>query len=243
MSKRRQMRAVFNSPGWSGTYFAALIPFLLVGAIGVIMTVTTAAARGVLDSYVPKETDRSAFANHAREGIRLFVAGQYQAAIEQFSKAIQLEPDNALAYYHRGISYQRLRAQAEALSDFTVAIEKGPPNDFAYLNRGAVRAKLGLLLEAESDFNAALKIDPTRPDTYYNRSLLFLKTNRIQMAIDDITTGIGLNPKDAKAYYLRANALEMLHRHDEVRRDLDEALRLDPTFAPARRLLDSLKHK
>ena len=193
-------------------------------------------------SYAPAENDVSAFAIKAREGIRLFLAGEYQSAIDVLTAAIALEPNNALAYYHRGIAYQRLKAYPQALSDFTVVIDKGAPIDFAYLNRGAVRTKLGLMLEAESDFDAALKMEPTRPDTYFNRALLFLKTNRGQQAIDDITKGIGFNPKDAKAYFLRASALETFHRHSEARHDLDEALRLDPDLAPARELLKRLDH-
>lgn len=199
--------------------------------------------RGDAQPYnAPPETDRSEFAQKTREGVRLFLAGQYQSAVDILTEAIRLQPGDPLAYYHRGIAYQRLRAYAQALSDFTVVIEKGPPFDYAYLNRGAVRAKLGLMVEAESDFDAALKLEPTRPDTYFNRALLFLKTNRNQMAIDDITKGIGFNPQDAKAYFLRANALETFHRHDEARRDLAEALKLEPGLIQAQDLLKRLDH-
>lgn len=220
-----------------------------VAAIGVPSTPTSNSrssiiyTRGDIQPYAaPPDSDHSEFARLAREGIRLFLDGQYQPAVDILTKAIALEPDNALAYYHRGIAFQRLKFYAQALSDFTVVIEKGPPIDFAFLNRGAVRAKLGLMREAESDFDAALKIEPTRPDTYFNRALLFLKTNRGQEAIDDISKGIGFNPKDAKAYFLRASALETFHRHDEVRRDLEEALRIDPGLVSAQNLLKRLDH-
>lgn len=200
-------------------------------------------SRGDAQSYgPPSESDRSEYSQKTREGVRLFLAGQYQPAVDILTEAIRLQPGDPLAYYHRGIAYQRLKAYAQALSDFTVAIEKGPPFDSAYLNRGAVRAKLGLMVEAESDFDAALKLEPNRPDTYFNRALLFLKTNRGQMAIDDITKGIGFNPEDAKAYFLRANALETFHRHDEARRDLSEALRLEPGLIQAQELLKRLDH-
>lgn len=198
---------------------------------------------GDLRSYTPRDDDRSEFADKAREGVRLFVAGQYQAAIDVLTAAIFLQPDNPMAYYHRGIAYQRLKAYDQALSDFTVVIEKGEPIDFAYLNRGAIRVKLGFMKEAESDFDAALKINPSRPDTYFNRALLFLKTNRGEEAIENITKGIGFNPQDPKAYFLRASALETYHRHDEARRDLDQALKLDPNLMPARALLKRLDHQ
>lgn len=200
-------------------------------------------SRGDAQAYTaPPETDKSEFAQKAREGVRLFLFGQYQPAVDILTEAIRLKPGDALAYYHRGIAYQRLKAYGQALSDFTVVIEKGPPFDYAYLNRGAVRAKLGLMIEAELDFDAALKLEPTRPDTYFNRALLFLKTNRGQLAIDDITKGIGFNPQDAKAYFLRANALETFHRHDEARRDLTEALKLEPGLVQAQDLLKRLDH-
>ena len=188
-------------------------------------------------AYLPDENDRREYAAKAREGRRLFQSGDFIGAVKIFTQAIALEPSDALAYYHRGIAHQKLRAYSEALADFTIAIEKGPEVDSAYLNRGAVRTKLGMNIEAEADFDAALKIEPTRPDTYLNRALLFLKTNRVQHAIDDVSKAISLNPGDAKPHYLRASILEMSHRHPEVRFDLQRALELDPNFFKARELL------
>jgi Flp pilus assembly protein TadD len=36
-------------------------------------------------------------------------SGKFHQAIEDYSAAINAEPDNAFAYYNRGISYDRLK--------------------------------------------------------------------------------------------------------------------------------------
>ena len=42
---------------------------------------------------------------------------QHQRAIEEFDKAIQLDPDNAGAYYNRGVAYAFLGQDAKADAD------------------------------------------------------------------------------------------------------------------------------
>ena len=47
--------------------------------------------------------------------------GQYQTAINDYTKAIQLDPDYALAYEWRGNSYRNLGQTANANADKTKA--------------------------------------------------------------------------------------------------------------------------
>ena len=47
--------------------------------------------------------------------------GEYQTAIADFNKAIELDPDFADAYYNRGDAYYSLYQDAEADADFAKA--------------------------------------------------------------------------------------------------------------------------
>ena len=47
--------------------------------------------------------------------------GEYQRAIEDFDKAIQLDPDDAWAYSKRSSAYKRLGQKAKAEADYDKA--------------------------------------------------------------------------------------------------------------------------
>ena len=68
--------------------------------------------------------------------------GQYQTAIADFDKAIQLDPDDAFAYISRGVSYAQLGQHATSVADFTTVILRAPYHAKAYNNRGHRLPKL-----------------------------------------------------------------------------------------------------
>ncbi|MBW1915530.1 MAG: tetratricopeptide repeat protein [Deltaproteobacteria bacterium] len=62
--------------------------------------------------------------------------GQYDQAISDFNKAIQINPRFAKAYYNRGVAYKRKGQYDQAISDYNKAIEINPRDALAYYNRG-----------------------------------------------------------------------------------------------------------
>ena len=69
-------------------------------------------------------------------GIEEYEKGNYQEAIENFSKAIDAYPDDASLYNNRGLTYFELKKYDKALSDFSKAIQLKPDYTVAYCNRG-----------------------------------------------------------------------------------------------------------
>ena len=59
----------------------------------------------------------------------------YYGAIADYTKAIELDPNNANAYYNRGLSKLNLKNYYGAIADNTKAIELDPNNADAYFNR------------------------------------------------------------------------------------------------------------
>ncbi len=51
---------------------------------------------------------------------------KYDEAIEDYTKAIHLDPDFALAYNNRGVVYHNLEKYDEAIEDYTEAIRLDP---------------------------------------------------------------------------------------------------------------------
>lgn len=60
----------------------------------------------------------------------------YNAAIEDYTRAIKIDPKNAYAYYNRGISLDRKGDFDEAIKNFTIAISLEPNKADFHHNRG-----------------------------------------------------------------------------------------------------------
>ena len=62
--------------------------------------------------------------------------GDYYGAISDYTKAIELNPNDAAAYHNRGWSKNKLKDYNGAIADYNKAIELDPNYTDAYHNRG-----------------------------------------------------------------------------------------------------------
>jgi len=70
------------------------------------------------------------------EGIDKTYKGDFESALKDFDKAIELKADYSEAYYQRGNVKFNLRNYNEAIMDYNKAIEINPDYADAYVNRG-----------------------------------------------------------------------------------------------------------
>ena len=66
----------------------------------------------------------------------------YEDAIEDYTKAIEIEPDNVFAYRLRGDSKCKLGDYQGAIDDYTKAIEIEPNKAYLYNYRASAKRKL-----------------------------------------------------------------------------------------------------
>ena len=65
-----------------------------------------------------------------------YMLGNNPAALEDFSKSIRLDPEDATAYFNRGVAYYILGAHnADAVADFKKAAELNPKDAYAAIWR------------------------------------------------------------------------------------------------------------
>ena len=64
-------------------------------------------------------------------------------AIEDYTEAIRLDPELAVAYSNRGLAYDELGQMERAVADFDEAIRLDPQLALAYHNRGNAYYKTG----------------------------------------------------------------------------------------------------
>jgi Flp pilus assembly protein TadD len=76
----------------------------------------------------------------------------YEAAIEAYSKLLDLSPKNIKAYNSRAFLFAKLGRFKEAVQDYSTVIHIDPTNSHAFHNRGISYDKMGLIDLAITDF-------------------------------------------------------------------------------------------
>ena len=144
-------------------------------------------------------------------GVAEYETGNYDKAIEYFTKAIESEPMNAIAYNYRGLAYSqtgfwfvsREPFYKKAIPDYTKAIELDPKYVDAYCNRGIAYNQLfhcysevfpnedfwGKDFEkyekALADFERVLELDPTYALAYAGKGEAYFRIGELDKAIEE----------------------------------------------------------
>jgi len=88
-------------------------------------------------------------------GVAYAKLNEYERAIKDYDKAIELNPNYAETYYNRGNAYAKLNKYERAIKDFSKAIELNPNYAKAYGNRGIAYSKIHRYEESARDLKKA----------------------------------------------------------------------------------------
>lgn len=89
--------------------------------------------------------------------------GNRQAAVEDYSSAIKIQPDFLQAYVARGYAQMVEGALSEAIEDFSLVLRVDPDVFVARFNRALAYERLGERDLAAADFRKAAVLQPDNP--------------------------------------------------------------------------------
>jgi len=126
--------------------------------------------------------------NEFVSGTMHFESGEYQKAIDDFSKAIESDPKLAEAYSIRGLSYSKLDEHEKAIEDYTKAIElKIAEEAIWYYHRAYSYEELREYQKAIDDYTKATESNPP----FYMKDMMRWS---LEKALEDYSKHINLNP-------------------------------------------------
>ncbi len=188
-------------------------------------------------------------AGYEKSGVVEFNNGNYRKAIENYTRGLESDQDNASLYNNRGLAYCGLEKYAKAVADYDKAIEIKPDFADAYYNRGLAYFKKGSSYNLEprkkaiKDFTMAIELQPDFADAYYNRAVAYTEQihyhhkystippkfpsedmDNYNKALTDYTRALDLDPSYVLAYQGRGN---LFYRHgdwDLANKEYDKAL-------------------
>lgn len=175
-------------------------------ASGAVNSVTAANSNGM-----PKQSAEDALdsRNIWIKGMDYAEKGQYDLAIQEYNKAIQLYPTMSLYYIDRG------RAHSMKVDEF---VSKG--------NQADAEKSASLAL---NDFNEAIRLSPKSAEAYIERGRYYYLAQEDQKALDDLSKAIELDKninKSIRAYYTRSKIYEYLGETGKAEADMKKYLEL-----------------
>ena len=169
------------------------------------------------------------------EAWKLYDKSDYNGAIKLHSEAIELNPNNALAYYGRAYAYDDLKDYQKAIEDCTKAVQFDSPRLVdAYNNRGEAYRKSGIYAKAIEDYNKAIELNSNYFRAYSNRGIAYRSLGNYDKAFADYNKAIELNPNYEYVYNNRGWAYYCLKQYEKALKDFDKAIELNPNFTLAK---------
>ena len=156
-------------------------------------------------------------------------AGNYEAALEDAGKALELDNQSAEAHYIKGESNFNLKKFESALEDFGKAFELGYDEKSIYIFRGKCLYYLRRFKEALEVLNEALKLNDEDSEIYCFMGICYYKNDK-EKAFHNLNKSIELKTKNPEAFYYRACYYYSNKKDIDALDDLSEAIRLDDRY-------------
>ncbi|MEQ9359453.1 tetratricopeptide repeat protein [Coleofasciculus chthonoplastes] len=161
-----------------------------------------------------------------KRGLCLSNLQRYEEALVSCDKAIELDPNYALAWVLRGLVLDDLERYEEALVSYDKAIELDPSYAEAWRQRGLVLQKLERYEEALVSYEKAIELDPNSAPIWLNRGLVLEKLERYEEDLVSCYKAIELGYQDSSVFFTGAIAILGLNRWDEGIVALENAFQL-----------------
>jgi Tfp pilus assembly protein PilF len=184
----------------------------------------------------PGERGELRTADYREQGLSYVRQGQDDAAIEAFKKAVQVNPNDYVAYKHLGERYGEKGLVDEAMVAFQRALAINPNDGHVYANLGRLYDSRGQLAEALSQFDHALQLDPGSAYTHNLRCLTLRKMGKVPEAVEACNNAIAAEP----GYKYLGLLYSQLGKPEVAILAFKKVLEIDPKFVAAHEQLADL---
>jgi tetratricopeptide (TPR) repeat protein len=149
------------------------------------------------------------------KGVALVMEGKHNEAIEAFNKAIELNPQDAVAYNNRGAAYGQTGNYKQQIEDSTKALQINPKDAVAFNNRGVAYGELGNYEQEIEDCTKAIELNPNLAMAYYHRGIAYHKLGNRKQAMKDKNKAYALNPRKTWGKVEVVTSQAAVHTADE----------------------------
>lgn len=177
------------------------------------------------------------YIGHFNRGWAYFNGGDYDKALADFDKSIELKSDYADTYFSRAIAQHMRGARDECLADLDVYLEKKGATAEAYINRARMFRIRKEPSRAFSEVQSAASVDPDNDKVEALRALVLTDLGEHGPARVAAERAVSHAPKEAGPYYARAFVAFAEGKLDDARTDVEKTISIKDKFTAAHTLL------
>jgi tetratricopeptide (TPR) repeat protein len=167
------------------------------------------------------------------EGNRFFREGAYEAALEQYTKAIQLDPRNGSYYTSRGATYGKLGMYEKGLKELEKAISVDPSLEEPYYLVESFYAELDLTDTAIDFLQKKSARSPNNGVIAVALGYAYYRKGELDKARAEMERAISINPLYPLAHTGLGVVLLTENRDEEAKSAFERALELKPDYPEA----------
>jgi tetratricopeptide (TPR) repeat protein len=154
--------------------------------------------------------------------------GDYAAALVEWRKAVEIDPEDGKARYHLAFALDQQGQLNEAVAQYQKAVEFDPNNAAAYSSLAIALTRTGKLADGIGSYKKSLEIDPKNPIAEGNLAAALIEAGRTDEALGHINKALELDPEFADAHNLLGLVLARAGQLDDGVAHLEKAVALNP---------------
>jgi tetratricopeptide (TPR) repeat protein len=154
----------------------------------------------------------------------------HEAAVQAFTKSLELHPHDAEVWLSRANSYLSLKQCANAIEDCTKAIHYGPREAWAYCRRAEGYFRLRQYQDAITDLDQVRKLDHLIAMQYLLSGLAHFGLGAHDRALAELNQAIRYAPTWAENYLARGRVYEAMGKDRLSQADFAKAVHREPRF-------------
>jgi tetratricopeptide (TPR) repeat protein len=224
--------------------FIVIIPSILI--ITLLANLTTKQIRvwrnsiSLWDSELKQFPDRVPLAYYNR-GVTYARLGNYQRAIKDFDKFIELNPQYVRAYSNRGLAYAKKGQYEEAISDYKQVLKINPDNINAYNYLGYLYIDKEIDLEEGLRLiKKALSLAPENASIIGSLGWAYYKKGMFDEALEELERAIKLGGDKVNLHEHLAKVYEKKEKYEEAMKAWKKVLEINPQHREAQKSLTRL---
>ena len=173
--------------------------------------------RGNKITSIDEEKDREFYAQHwVEKGDSLYHKKDYFSAIDAYTKAIEINPNNDEAWNNLGVISSTFKEYQTAIEFYNEAIKIKPKDDVVWTNLANAYRDSKSYDNAFKAYNKALELNPKNPKTWRNLGITHFTLKDYKKAIECCNKAVEINPKYDLAWDTLGNIYDELKNHKKA---------------------------
>jgi spermidine synthase len=156
--------------------------------------------------------------------------GMLDKAIEEFKKAIELDPNSMLAHSNLAYIYEGKEMINEAIAEFKELLRIQPKMPQIHVGLGLLYDKQGLTDDAIAEMKNAIQQDPKATAAIINLGILYRKKGMLDEAIEQFKKLIEIQPDAAAFHGYLGDLYREKNDFTKAEDELKMALKIDPSM-------------